>query len=64
MSDSSFNGCDAPAKLSEEGWDDLHDIQAIARHNKEQWRKGKSFYERKDWGGYKELLIETSNFYV
>ena len=64
MSDSSFNGYDALAKLSEEDWDDLHDIEAIARHNEEQWRKGKSFYNRKDWGGYKELLVETSNFYV
>lgn len=63
MSDSSFNGYAALAKLTEEDWGDLHDIQAIARHNKEQWRKSKSRYKRKDWGGYEEQLVETSNFH-
>ncbi len=53
MSDSSFNGYDALAKLSEEDWDDLHDIQEIFKHNEEQWRRGKSFYKRKDWGDTK-----------
>jgi hypothetical protein len=50
MSDSSFNGYDALAKLSEEDFDDIHDIQEIVRHNKGQMAQGQVVLQEEGLG--------------
>jgi hypothetical protein len=63
ISESSFNGYAALANLDEEEWEDLHDIQTIARQHDEKWRKQKLWYQRKEWDKYEDLLVNNANFY-